>query len=216
MTRSSVWSRRSRLRPAPAASATARFSSFRSNKQCGSAPATRGLTQFEHHRTGPAPRLNGAGRAADGDADPGLSDAGRPRRRHRRQPVDGQPVAGGQGRGAAAGGDAAADADRRPAPVLLGAVRMTTQKQQALAEFRRIMKWILVAAVLMVAGALAYLGSTGDLTVHTVVATVLGVFFSVLLGCGLFAAAFFSDKSGLDQEISDATRRDRDRGPSED
>jgi len=93
---------------------------------------------------------------------------------------------------------------------------MTTQKQQALAEFRRIMKWILVAAVLMVAGALAYLGSTGDLTVHTVVATVLGVFFSVLLGCGLFAAAFFSDKSGLDQEISDATRRDRDRGPSED
>ncbi len=93
---------------------------------------------------------------------------------------------------------------------------MTTQKQQALAEFRRIMKWILLAAVLMVAGALAYLGSSGDLTVHTVVATVLGVFFSVLLGCGLFAAAFFSDKSGLDQEISDATRRDRDRGPSED
>ncbi len=87
---------------------------------------------------------------------------------------------------------------------------MTTQKQQALAEFRRIMKWILLAAVLMVAGALAYLGSSGDLTVHTVVATVLGVFFSVLLGCGLFAAAFFSDKSGLDQEISDATRRDRD------
>jgi ABC-type Co2+ transport system permease subunit len=93
---------------------------------------------------------------------------------------------------------------------------MTTQKQRALAEFRRIMKWILVAAVLMVAGALAYLGSSGDLTVHTVIATVLGVFFSVLLGCGLFAAAFFSDKSGLDQDISDSTRSERDRGPSED
>ena len=90
---------------------------------------------------------------------------------------------------------------------------MTTQKQRALAEFRRIMKWILVAAVLMVAGALAYLGSSGDLTLHTVVATVLGVFFSVLLGCGLFAAAFFSNKSGLDQEISDATRHERDSSP---
>ncbi len=87
---------------------------------------------------------------------------------------------------------------------------MATQKEQALAEFRRIMKWILLAAVLMVAAALFYLGSSGDLTVHTVMATILGVFFSVLLGCGLFAAAFFSSKSGLDQDIADATRPERD------
>ena len=72
------------------------------------------------------------------------------------------------------------------------------------------MKWILLAAVLMVAAALVYLGASGDLTLHTVIATVLGVFFSVLLGCGLFAAAFFSSKSGLDQDIADATRQDRD------
>jgi hypothetical protein len=38
-----------------------------------------------------------------------------------------------------------------------------------------------------------------------IIATTLGVFFSVLLGCGLFAAAFFSDKSGHDQSVSDAT-----------
>ncbi len=87
---------------------------------------------------------------------------------------------------------------------------MATQKEQALAEFRRIMKWILLAAVLMVAAALFYLGRSGDLTVHTVMATILGVFFSVLLGCGLFAAAFFSSKSGLDQDIADATRPERD------
>ena len=87
---------------------------------------------------------------------------------------------------------------------------MTGDRQRALAEFRRIMKWILLAAVLMVVGALVYLGSSGDLTLHTVIATVLGVFFSVLLGCGLFAAAFFSSKSGLDQHIADATRSDRD------
>ena len=88
---------------------------------------------------------------------------------------------------------------------------MTTDRAKAKAEFVRIIKWILLAAVLMVVGALTYLASSGDLTLHTTVATILGVFFSVLLGCGLFAAAFFSDKSGLDQQISDATRQDRDR-----
>jgi hypothetical protein len=86
---------------------------------------------------------------------------------------------------------------------------MTSKRAKAKADFFRIMKWILLAAVLMVAGALSYLHSSGDLTFHTVVATVLGVFFSVLLGCGLFAAAFFSDKSGIDQDVSDATKQNR-------
>ena len=88
---------------------------------------------------------------------------------------------------------------------------MASDRQQAMAEFRRIMKWIVLIAVLMVIGALGYLASTGDLTLSLVVATVLGVFFSVLLGCGLFAAAFFSDKSGHDQSITDATKSHRDR-----
>ena len=86
---------------------------------------------------------------------------------------------------------------------------MTPQRSQALAEFRRMLRWIVLIAVAMVAAALAYLAATGDLDVNMVVATVLGVFFSVLLGCGLFAAAFFSDKSGIDQSVSDATRPDR-------
>ena len=85
----------------------------------------------------------------------------------------------------------------------------TTDRAQAKAEFIRIMKWILLAAVLMVVAALVYLHASGDLTLHLVIATVLGVFFSVLLGCGLFAAAFFSDKSGLDQDVADATRQNR-------
>jgi lipopolysaccharide export LptBFGC system permease protein LptF len=86
---------------------------------------------------------------------------------------------------------------------------MTTDRARAKAEFVRILKWILLAAVLMVAAALIYLRASGDITLHTVIATVLGVFFSVLLGCGLFAAAFFSDKSGIDREVADATRPDR-------
>ena len=88
---------------------------------------------------------------------------------------------------------------------------MTTDRQRATAEFKRILKWIVLVALLMVAGALAYLAATGELTFHLVIATILGTFFAVLLGCGLFAAAFFSDKSGHDRSIDEATRSERDR-----
>ena len=88
---------------------------------------------------------------------------------------------------------------------------MTSDRQQAVAEFKRIMKWILGIAVLMVAGALIYLYLTSTLDTNTVIATTLGVFFSVLLGCGLFAAAFFSDKSGYDQSVTDVTKSERER-----
>lgn len=86
---------------------------------------------------------------------------------------------------------------------------MTDDRQSARAEFRRMMKWIVVAAVAMVIAAILYLKATGDLSINLVIATVLGVFFSVVLGCGLFAAAFFSDKSGVDRDVQEATRQDR-------
>jgi len=88
---------------------------------------------------------------------------------------------------------------------------MASDRQQAVAEFKRIMKWIAVIAVLMVVGALTYLHFTSSLDTNTVIATTLGVFFSVLLGCGLFAAAFFSDKSGYDQSVTDITKSERKR-----
>jgi hypothetical protein len=86
---------------------------------------------------------------------------------------------------------------------------MVADRQTALADLRRSMKWIVAAAVLMVVGALSYLRLFDALNATTAVATTLGVFFSVLLGCGLFAAAFFSEKSGLDQQVTDATRSER-------
>ena len=89
---------------------------------------------------------------------------------------------------------------------------MPTGRQAALAEFKRIMKWIALIAVLMVAGALTYLYFTSSLDANTVIATTLGVFFSVLLGCGLFAAAFFSSKSGYDEKVTDVTKSERDKG----
>ena len=86
---------------------------------------------------------------------------------------------------------------------------MRTDRTQALVEFKRMMLWIGLVAVLLVVGALWYISRTEPLRLHMVMAIVLGVFFSVLLGSGLFAAAFFSDKSGLDQDVTDATRRHR-------
>lgn len=75
----------------------------------------------------------------------------------------------------------------------------------AMAEFKRMLIWIGIAGVLMVAGSLWYLSLYTELRLSMVLATIGGVFFSVLLGCGLFAAAFFSDKSGHDQNVTDAT-----------
>ena len=90
---------------------------------------------------------------------------------------------------------------------------MPHDRSRALAEFKRMILWIALAGVVMVAGALFYISRYEPLRLHMVVATVLGVFFSVLLGAGLFAAAFFSDKSGHDQNVTDATRGKEDAPP---
>ena len=84
---------------------------------------------------------------------------------------------------------------------------MQNERKKAEAEFWRMARWIAGIGVVMAAGAIIYLAVTGELYFHLVVATILGVFFSVLLGCGLFALSFFSDKSGHDQSVSDATSR---------
>ena len=90
---------------------------------------------------------------------------------------------------------------------------MSNERKQAEAEFWRMVRWIAVIGVLMAAGAIAYLAATGELYLHLVIATVLGVFFSVLLGCGLFALSFFSDKSGHAQSVRDATSKQGDDQP---
>ena len=86
------------------------------------------------------------------------------------------------------------------------AVGMDNDRNQAKAEFRRMMTWLAIIGVLMVAGALTYLGMTGDLDRNMVIATTLGVFLSIIVGGGLMAASYFSDKSGHDQSIDDSTR----------
>jgi uncharacterized membrane protein YgdD (TMEM256/DUF423 family) len=87
---------------------------------------------------------------------------------------------------------------------------MVSERAKALKDFKRMVAWIAVAGVLMVAGSLWYLSLFGPLYLSMVLATVGGVFVSTLLGCGLFAAAFFSDKSGHDRDVSDATQHAED------
>jgi glucan phosphoethanolaminetransferase (alkaline phosphatase superfamily) len=89
---------------------------------------------------------------------------------------------------------------------------MPRDRSSALAEFRRMIAWIAAIGVLMVIGALWYISLYEPLRLHMVIATVAGVFFSILLGSGLFAAAFYSDKSGHDQQVDDATRSERESG----
>lgn len=81
---------------------------------------------------------------------------------------------------------------------------MVTERAKAWKDFKRMLAWISFAGVLMVAGSLWYLSLFGPLYLSMVLATVGGVFVSTLLGCGLFAAAFFSDKSGHDRDVSEA------------
>jgi hypothetical protein len=84
---------------------------------------------------------------------------------------------------------------------------MSGRRARAQKEFRAMMKWIVLAAILMVVAGLYYSSWFTELTPHLVVAVVLGTFFSVVLGTGLFALAFFSDKSGHDSDVSDSTNR---------
>ena len=82
---------------------------------------------------------------------------------------------------------------------------MSHERAKAAREFKRMVSWIVGIGVLMAAGAILYLALSGELHLHMVIATLGGVFFSVVLGCGLMAAAFFSDKSGHDRDVTDAT-----------
>ncbi len=80
-------------------------------------------------------------------------------------------------------------------------------------QFRRMLKWIAVVAVVMVGASLAFLHRSGGLTIASALATVAGVFLSVMLGSGLLSLAYFSAKSGHDQDVSDWKREDHEPGP---
>nr|WP_295373535.1 hypothetical protein [uncultured Sphingosinicella sp.] len=69
----------------------------------------------------------------------------------------------------------------------------------AWARYKALMSWMIAAAVIAVLLALLYLNLSGTmLGVHMVIATIAGVFFTVLLGTALMGLAYFSSHSGHD------------------
>lgn len=83
---------------------------------------------------------------------------------------------------------------------------MPSRREQARRDFKRMMLIILAISAIMVCAVLWWMSTQGELQLHMVIATIVGVFVSVLLGTGLMALAFFSDKSGHDDDVTDATR----------
>lgn len=74
--------------------------------------------------------------------------------------------------------------------------------QDPRAAFKRLMLWTGVAAVVAIAAALVYLALSGvAMPWHMIIATVLGVGFTILLGGGLMALVFLSANSGRDDEV---------------
>jgi len=68
------------------------------------------------------------------------------------------------------------------------------------------MRWMTLVAVAAAILAVLWLKATGSpMKIHLVVATLAGVFLSVLLGTGLMGLVFVSNSSGHDEA---ATRRE--------
>ncbi|XHS02062.1 hypothetical protein ACFB49_36720 [Sphingomonas sp. DBB INV C78] len=75
-------------------------------------------------------------------------------------------------------------------------------------RYWRLMRWMILAAIAAVAGALYYLHVDGGLvTVHMIIATVAGVGFSVLLGAALMLLVFMSSGSGHDEDAGGKSDR---------
>lgn len=83
---------------------------------------------------------------------------------------------------------------------------MEPRLEQARRDLKRMLIAILAISVVVVVAVLLWMSTQGDLTLHMVIATVAGVFASMVIGAGLMALAFYSDKSGTDADVTDATR----------
>jgi len=77
---------------------------------------------------------------------------------------------------------------------------------RAWVRYRKMMRWMTLVAVAAAILAVLWLKATGSpMKIHLVVATLAGVFLSVLLGTGLMGLVFVSNSSGHDEA---ATRRE--------
>jgi hypothetical protein len=74
---------------------------------------------------------------------------------------------------------------------------------RAWSRYKKMMKWMLLAAALTVLAALGWLKGMGEpMPIHMVIATIAGVGLSVLVGTGLMGLVFLSNNSGHDDAAS--------------
>lgn len=71
-------------------------------------------------------------------------------------------------------------------------------------RFRRMMAWMALGGGICVALALLFLRIwTGPMPVHMVIATIIGVWLTFMLGTGLMALLFLSHGTGHDEQVID-------------
>lgn len=71
-------------------------------------------------------------------------------------------------------------------------------------RYRKLMAWMVLVAVVAVLAAIGWLRTQHDeIPIHMLIATILGVSFSVLLGTALMGLVFLSAGSGHDERIQD-------------
>ncbi|KEQ52533.1 hypothetical protein [Sphingobium chlorophenolicum] len=71
-------------------------------------------------------------------------------------------------------------------------------------RFRRIMGWMALTGALCVGAALLFLRWwAGPMPIHMIIATILGVWLTFMLGTGLMALAFLSSGTGHDEQVLD-------------
>ena len=90
-------------------------------------------------------------------------------------------------------------------------------RAKALADFRRLMRWMVVLAVVLIGLALLSFRVMGTpVTTAMVIATIAGVGLSMLVGTGLMGLIFMSANSGHDDEAADHRDHHSDWVPPED
>lgn len=72
-------------------------------------------------------------------------------------------------------------------------------------RYRRLLRWMALVAVLCAAAAVAILWQwIGPLPIHAVIATALGVGFTILMGAALMGLVFLSSGTGHDEAVDHA------------
>ncbi len=80
-------------------------------------------------------------------------------------------------------------------------------------HYVRTMKWMVLAAAIAVGLSLLYLWrSGGPMPIHMVIATILGVGLTVLVGTALMGLVFLSNRSGHDEDAAHGGQNDDRRG----